>query len=358
MDSKQQYKVIGLMSGTSLDGVDMAFCVFTFTGVWEFTIEKADTIQYSSTWRKKLSEAHLLSAEKLIALDIEYGKFLGIQCKNFISNNKLNRVDFIASHGHTVFHQPNKGFTLQIGNGNAIHAVTKLPVVFDFRSLDVMHGGQGAPLVPIGDKFLFHDYDVCLNLGGIANLSCETKKARDAFDICFVNMGLNYLAGKAGKKFDRNGELSRKGEVNQKMMKQLDRVYSKTQEHRPSLGREFFEKNIQPVLDQNSISIHDRLRTFTESAAKEVLQSIVKMGKGKTVLCTGGGSFNSFFIYRLVELAGDDVTFVIPEEEIVKFKEALVFAFLGVLRVRDQVNCLKSVTGATQDSSSGLLAGF
>jgi len=170
MDSKQKYKVIGLMSGTSLDGVDIACCTFSFKKRWTFTIEKAETIRYSSSWLKKLKEAHQLSAENLAELDHAYGNFLGAICKSFMSKNKIKGIDFISSHGHTIFHQPEKGFTLQIGNGNAIHAATDLPVIYDFRSLDVARGGQGAPLVPIGDKFLFDDYDVCLNLGGIANL--------------------------------------------------------------------------------------------------------------------------------------------------------------------------------------------
>jgi len=358
MDSKQEYKVIGLMSGTSLDGVDVASCVFSEKDTWQFVIEKSETIQYSASWRKKLAEAHTLTAEKLVALDVAYGKFLGSVCRDFIVRYKIRRVDFIASHGHTVFHQPENGFTFQIGNGNALHAAAGLPVVYDFRSLDVMLGGHGAPLVPIGDKLLFGEYDACLNLGGIANVSMEGKKGREAFDICFANLGLNHLSHQAGKKYDHNGALSEKGELNAKMLNQLDRVYSKIRTSRPSLGREFFEKHIQPILDQNKIPLHDRLRTFTESSAREIVESILKSGKQKTVLCTGGGAFNTFFIYRLIELCDDRTILIIPDEEIVKFKEALVFAFLGVLRVQNKVNCLKNVTGAKKDSSGGVTIGF
>lgn len=345
------------MSGTSLDGVDIACCTFSFRKNWSFTIDKAETIQYSTSWLKKLREAHQLSSEKLAELDSAYGNFLGTLCSNFIRKNKIKGIDFISSHGHTIFHQPEKGFTLQIGNGNAIHAASGLPVIYDFRSLDVAHGGQGAPLVPIGDKFLFNEYDVCLNLGGIANLSLNKKKDRIAFDICYTNMGLNYLANKAEKKFDMNGALSSNGEVNQKMLSDLDRVYSKLKLKRPSLGREFFEKYIQPILDRDNISLEDRLRTFTESTAKEIAEVILKSGKKGTVLCTGGGTLNSFLMYRLIENCGDDATLVIPEKEVIDFKEAIVFAFLGVLRSRNEINCLKSVTGATQSSSSGVIVG-
>ncbi len=358
MDSKQKYKVIGLMSGTSLDGLDIACCTFSYKEQWKFTIEKAETLSYSANWLKKLKEAHILSAEKLAELDNSYGKFLGECCRDLVKKHKIRNIDFISSHGHTVFHQPEKGFTLQIGNGNAIHAASGLPVIYDFRSLDVAHGGQGAPLVPIGDKLLFNEYDVCLNLGGIANVSLTQKKERIAFDVCYMNMGLNHLANKANKKYDHNGALASSGEVSRKMLGELDRVYSKVKLNRPSLAREFFEVQIQPILDREDFSIRDRLATFTESAAKKITEAILESKRKVSVLCTGGGTFNSFLMYRLVELCGDDVMFIIPENEVVNFKEALVFAFLGVLRVRGEVNCLKSVTGASKDSSSGVTIGF
>ncbi len=346
------------MSGTSLDGVDIACCTFTHNQGWTFTIDRAETVAYPTAWRKKLSEAHTLPAEKLIALDVAYGKYLGELCSTFIKQHKIRGVHFIASHGHTIFHQPKNGFTLQIGNGNAIHAVTNLPVICDFRSLDVIKGGQGAPLVPAGDALLFSEYDMCLNLGGIANLSLEHKKNRTAFDVCYVNMGLNYLAQQAGKKYDTAGSMASDGEVNAVLLKKLDKVYAKIKTKRPSLGREFFEKEIQPLLADKKIPIHDKLRTFTESSAKEITAALLESGKNKTVLCTGGGVFNSFLIYRMIELCGDDATLVIPDIEIINFKEALVFAFLGVLRIRNEANCLKSVTGATQNSSSGVMIGF
>lgn len=346
------------MSGTSLDGVDIACCTFSFKKRWTFTIEKAETVRYSGEWFKKLKDAHTLAAQQLLELDHAYGKFLGMLCKNFIKKNSIKKVDFISSHGHTIFHQPEKGFTLQIGNGNDINTVTGLPVISDFRSLDVANGGQGAPLVPIGDKHLFSDYDICLNLGGIANLSYDLKKQRIAFDVCYVNMGLNYLTEKIGKKYDEGGELASSGELNSELLSRLNAAYSTTQKKRPALAREFFEQKIQPLLDQEKISVPDRLRTFTESIAQQLSDVILNSRKNATVLCTGGGSFNSFLMYRLVEHCGDGATLVIPEKEIVDFKEAIVFAFLGVLRSRNQINCLKSVTGAAQDSSSGVLVGL
>jgi len=346
------------MSGTSLDGLDIAYCQFNKKDSgWSYSIGKAVTIKYPAAWISKLSSAQKLSGEELIALDVAYGKFLGKACADFIGKNSL-KIDFIASHGHTVFHQPDKGFTFQLGSGQALHAASGRPVVYDFRSLDVLLGGEGAPLVPAGDKFLFSEYDVCLNLGGIANLSMDVKGKRIAYDVCFMNMGLNYLASKAGKKFDVNGAMAQEGEVNNSLWKALAKVYSGLRKKRPSLGREIFEKQIQPLLDNESISLNDRLRTFTESSAAEIASVILSSKEKAKVLCTGGGALNSFFILRLLELCGDHATLIIPEEDIVKFKEALVFAFLGILRVRGEVNCLQSVTHATRNSSSGLTIGL
>jgi anhydro-N-acetylmuramic acid kinase len=358
MKTSGKYNVLGLMSGTSLDGLDIACCTFKQTrSGWEYSIEKAMTVKYPSAWHQKLSTAHLISGEELMALDAEYGKYLGNVCAKFLSLHKFN-VDFISSHGHTIFHQPPKGFTYQVGNGNIIHAITGLPVVYDFRSLDVALGGEGAPLVPAGDKFLFSDYDVCLNLGGIANMSTEIRNSRNAFDICFCNMALNYLSSKLGKEFDDDGKIAAQGDVNESMLAKLKKIYLTMSEKRPSLGREIFEKQIQPLLDQSSVSIEDKLTTVTESSAYEIVRAILELKKNPSVLCTGGGAFNSFLIARMLHHAGDDASLIIPDENVIKFKEALVFSFLGLLKVLGEVNSLKSVTHASRDSSSGVMVGF
>ena len=355
--SANKFSVIGLMSGTSLDGLDVAYCTFEKRAKWTYGIQIAETIKYSAAWKKRLSAAHTLSGEELAYLDSVYGKYLGQVCSAFIRQHRLS-VDFISSHGHTVFHQPARGFTLQIGNGNAIHAVTDLPVVYDFRSLDVLLGGEGAPLVPVGDKLLFYNYDVCLNMGGIANISLDLKNDRVAFDVCFCNTPLNYLAKKAGKELDRDGALAKKGEVNESLLARLSRIYRDIKSKRPSLGREIFEKRFQPHLDRGDISLNDRLRTCVESTAREIVTSIKAFGKNRKVLCTGGGALNPLLIVSMLEHAGDDLTFILPDKEVINFKEALVFAFLGVLRATDDVNCLRSVTRASRDSSTGVLVGF
>jgi anhydro-N-acetylmuramic acid kinase len=360
IESVNNFKVLGLMSGTSLDGLDVAYCHFRKqANGWRYQLKVAETIPYARSWRKHLSTAQHMSAVELVSLDFAYGEYLGSVCRDFIRRHKL-RVDFIASHGHTIFHQPENGFTFQLGNGNALHAQSAIPVVFDFRSLDVQRGGEGAPLVPLGDALLFADFDVCLNLGGIANLSADVKGSRHAFDICFCNMALNFLMQSTGKQFDKGGRLSSRGSVNDGLKKDLDKVNAKWRSKRLSLGRELFERHVQPMLSGARIPVHDKLRTVTASIADEIADAFraVRRSKKSSVLCTGGGVFNTFLISELLERCGDDFTLILPEDDVIKFKEAIVFAFLGVRRVRQEINCFRSVTGATQDSSSGSMIGF
>lgn len=355
---KSKYKVIGLMSGTSLDGLDIAYCVFQKSASgWKYSIDHYATVKYSALWNAKLSSAHALNGEELMALDAAFGSYLGKATRDFIERHQL-KVDFVASHGHTVFHQPLKGFTTQIGNGYSLHAACGLPVVCDFRMQDVALGGEGAPLVPAGDKYLFQEFDVCLNLGGIANLSLDLKGKRYAFDICFCNMGLNYLAAEASRSYDKNGSMAADGTVNAALLKSLTKINAKFRLKRPSLGREIFDKQIAEVLKDEKVPLYDRLSTFTESIAMEICDAIKSYRREAKVLCTGGGAFNSFLITRMLHHGGDNLTFIIPEEEVIKFKEAMIFAFLGVLRVRNETNVLRSVTKATKDSSSGSLIGF
>jgi anhydro-N-acetylmuramic acid kinase len=354
---KNNFNVIGVMSGTSLDGLDIASCEFHKTGKhWSFLIQHASLTPYPARFRQRLSDANRTSAQDLMTLDADLGKFIGKACHKFIQTNGV-RPDFIASHGHTIFHQPHRGFTTQVGNGNAIHAAAGVPVICDFRSLDVMLGGQGAPLVPAGDRSLFADHDICLNMGGIANLSADVNGERKAFDICFCNMALNYLMNMTGKEFDKGGALSSTGEVNGRLLSDLQKIYRKWRTKRPSLGREQFDQFLKPLLDNKKIAMKDKLATATESAAMEIIAAAETM-KGKSMLCTGGGTFNSFLVSRILHHAGDNISIVIPEDDVVKFKEALVFAFLGILRFRGEMNCLRSVTGATRDSSAGVMIGF
>ncbi len=352
------YNIIGIMSGTSCDGVDLAYCKFRKSaGGWDFEILRAVTVSYDSVWVQRLQQAHTLTASELLRLHSTYGAYLGKLVKKFCDRYKLTKPDAVASHGHTIFHQPKRNFTFQLGNGYALHQACGFPVIWDFRSLDVALGGEGAPLVPVGDAMLFADYDVCLNMGGIANLSYDVRGKRKAFDICFVNMVLNYLAKQAGKTFDKNGELASQGEVNMLLLRKLRSVYNKLQNNRPSLSREGFEKQIKPLIDTTDISVSDKLATCVESIAEEIVKALPAGPKIK-VLCTGGGALNGFLMYRLLDHGHDRIQFIIPEPELINFKEAVVFAFLGVLRLRGEVNVLSSVTGARRDSCSGVVIGL
>ncbi len=359
MKSPGKYKVIGVMSGTSLDGLDLAYTEYYCANKrWKFRLLASYTKKYSVPWKQKLAYAHQLSGEQLTVLDSAYGLMIGRACKEFIRAHRIRQVDFISSHGHTVFHQPKKGFTLQIGNGNAIHATTGLPVINDFRSLDVLRGGEGAPLVPVGDHLLFADYDICLNLGGIANLSFIQNGNRIAFDVCFANMGLNYLAGKLNKSFDRNGHRAAKGKVDGLLLSRLNRFYTLQKKRKPSLGREGFEKWMQPLLDDESVLLSNRLRTWCEMIGHQIDQSIPPSRKKYRMIVTGGGALNQFLISVLQHRLTAKALVVVPERPVVEFKEAIIFGLLGVLRIRKEVNILKSVTHAAQDSSAGVTIGF
>lgn len=359
---KKTFRVLGLMSGTSLDGVDLAMCSFRKDGrEWSYRIESAVTIPYPAKWQNKLSHAHMLGAEDFVRLHSEYGRYLGSLVNDFRSRRRLGKPDALASHGHTIFHQPSSDapFNFQLGDGLAVHAVTGLPVIWDFRSLDVQLGGQGAPLVPIGDRLLFSDYTCCVNLGGISNISMERKRKRVAWDICFVNMVLNHIAQQTGKPFDRNGAMARRGTLIPELMTALEQLY-KNVNSRPSLGREDFERDILPLLKKGSVQ--DQARTFTEFAASQVADAIGEAPGGK-VLLTGGGTHNGFLLERIagnleVRLPRKKFTIDAADDRLIDFKEALIFAFLGVLRITGTPNALASVTGARRDSVCGQVVGL
>ena len=353
------------MSGTSLDGVDLAYCCFSKDDAdWKFEIRNAVTIGYGPEWKEKLSTLHLKDAVTFVKVNAEYGNFLGALVKEFIGKNKLS-VDFVSSHGHTIFHQPQNKFTSQIGDGAALSAVCRLPVVCDFRSKDVALGGQGAPLVPVGDKILFSEYDFCLNLGGIANVTspmtsppAPLQKERGegviAFDICPCNLVLNYLASLLGKEYDEDGKLAQQGKVNETLLKQLNSLSYYMKSFPKSLGREDIEKDFLPLINSFDSSTEDKLRTFCEHIAIQI-SKVAPPSELRTtnsqLLITGGGTFNTFLLSRIKELANAQTS--IPEKAIINYKEALIFAFLGVLRWQGEVNCLKSVTGASTDNIGG-----
>jgi len=355
MQDSSHYTAIGLMSGTSLDGLDIACCIFEHSdnGKWDYDCIATDTVGYPKETLALLKKATELSGEELSILDKNLGEWYGQQTKGFIEKHNL-KVDLIASHGHTIFHQPERKFTLQIGSGLAINLATKIRVINDFRSKDVALSGQGAPLVPIGDKLLFSDFDYCINLGGIANLSTDVDGKRIAYDIAPCNMVLNRLAGEINLKYDNLGENASEGKVIETLKAQLDEWLYYQKPYPKSLGYEHVSNDIFPLVDNQSFSTKDRLATFVAHLGYQIAQSISGK-KNARALITGGGAYNNFLIEQIKANIDDQIDLVVPSKEVVEFKEAIIFAFLGVLRSRKEINCLSSVTGASSDSSSGVI---
>lgn len=353
---KNKYSVVGLMSGTSLDGLDIVLCEFEWMdNRWNYNIHKATTVSYPDSLGSLLASAHLMTALDLAKLNVDLGRFFGMSVKDFSLNvgDDIN-IDFIASHGHTVFHNPQEGYTVQIGCLTTLAVVSGRKVVGDFRSLDVALGGQGAPLVPIGDKLLFSEYKACLNLGGFANVSMEVSGKRIAGDICPVNFVMNHYVNKIGLSFDDEGKLARSGAIHHTLLNKLENLLFYKEPFPKSLGREWVEDKVFPLIDSFSLSTKDILATYIEHVAIRInvdLENIVG-----EVLVTGGGTFNSFLFSRMEEKSS--CTFIKNDPQLIDFKEALIFAFLGVLKHRDEINVLASVTGAKRDSSSGVFVDY
>ncbi|HRH10723.1 MAG TPA: anhydro-N-acetylmuramic acid kinase [Bacteroidia bacterium] len=353
MEKSKKMKVLGIMSGTSLDGLDLALCEFNLTGKsYDYAVLKANTIPYSKEQKRKLSEIKNANAQQYFAMHHLFGKFIGTEVKKFLSENGLE-ADLISSHGHTVFHQPQHGFSSQLGCGATIAAITSTTTVCDFRSLDVVNGGQGAPLVPIGDKLLFGKHDACLNIGGIANISFDTNGERKAFDVCFANMALNYLAEKLDKPYDEGGKLAASGKADEFLLKELKTTLHI--EKKISLARERYENLLLPILAKYRITIEDKLATFCTYAG-EAIADVLNEFALKSVLVTGGGAYNEFLIDQIRTKYKGEI--ILPDNETIQFKEALIFAFLGYLRVNEKVNTLHTVTGAKSDTIGGAVYFF
>jgi anhydro-N-acetylmuramic acid kinase len=338
------------MSGTSLDGIDLAQLLFQISenGVWSFKILKSETIPYSLSWKEKLQEAISFSKEKIVVLDETYTRYLAKIISEFINKNKINNLDAVCSHGHTIWHQPENGITLQIGNLPILAKFIGHKVICDFRVQDVEMGGNGAPLVPIGDRLLFSKYDYCLNLGGFANISFEHQEKRIAYDVCPVNIVMNKYAELIGKPYDEDGEIAASGKLNSALLDQLNNLNYYKKSAPKSLGLEWVQDKIFPLLDDSENTAEDVLHTFVEHIAIQLANQFIE---GTCVLISGGGVYNKYLINRLKYYS--NVKIVMPSSEHIEYKEALIFGLLGVLKLRDENNCLSSVTGAIRDHSSG-----
>ena len=344
--------IIGVMSGTSLDGIDIAYVKISNTENYKFEILTATTVSYTKKWKLALKNGFHLKGEELTKLDADYGIFLGEIIQNFIKTNNITAIDYIASHGHTIYHNPEKNYTLQIGNGPYITSITGIKTICDFRSQDIALGGQGAPLVPIGDMLLFSEYDYCLNLGGFSNISLNENNQRIAFDICPVNIVLNHYVAPLNIDYDDKGIIASSGEIDLTLLNELNSLPFYNDSKPKSLGYEFIVETIIPIIDKYCLETKDILRTFVEHVAMQITRKVAS-NSSKNVFVAGGGAYNTFLINRIQSYTKTKL--IIPNDTIINYKEALVFALLGFLKDEGQNNCLKSVTGASKDHSSGII---
>lgn len=350
---KRMYTVVGVMSGTSCDGIDLAYCQFHISeeNKWSYSILEAQTIPYDPVWQTQLSESVLITPDDIHELNCSYTALLNEVILAFIQRHDLRGLDLICSHGHTVWHKPERGMTLQIGNLKSIADNMPCPVVCDFRTQDVALGGQGAPLVPIGDQMLFSDFEACLNLGGFANISHQESNGRTiAYDLCPFNIVLNNWAQKLGKDYDANGDFARSGSVNQEALRKLNALEYYDLMPPKSLGIEWVQSNIYPLYLAYSLKPEDWLATMATHMVGQIQKATQSFER---VLVTGGGAYNGFILDQLNESTPDK--FIVPDSSLIDYKEALIFGLLGVLRLRGEINCLSSVTGASRDHSSGVV---
>ena len=371
------YRALGLMSGSSLDGLDLCFThLHESSGKWEYEIVKADCYPYSPEWVERLQHATVLNARDYLLLHVDYGHYLGQLVNRFVEEKGIGyQVQLISSHGHTTFHMPANKMTGQLGDGASIAAETGINVVSDLRAMDLALGGQGAPIVPIGEKILLGNYAYFLNLGGIANISADLSKistpldltknapstplgVKVAFDVSPANRVLNLLANEIGKEYDEGGTLAQSGKLNESLLSELNALEYYQWPYPKSLANDFGTEVVYPIIKRSGVSVADGLRTMTEHVVIQIKSSIEKLnGTTSTeqqLLATGGGAFNKFLIRRLSELLSElNIVVVIPDENLIKYKEALIMALMGVLRWREENNVLSSVTGAVRDSIGG-----
>ena len=357
-------KVIGLMSGSSLDGVDIAFVDFKINGEQiNFELIKAETIEFSEVWQRRLRNLPKVDALAFSKTNTYFGHLLGEMVNDFISKHKID-VDFIASHGHTIFHYPDNRITVQIGDGAAIAAITGLPVINNFRTHDIAINGEGTPIAPIADKYLFPGYDFYLNIGGIANISCSIDGRFVAFDTGAANQILNELTHLIGLPYDEDGNIARDGTINRAILNKVNELPYHHQPYPKSLDNTWLQENILPIYLIEEDTIQNKLRTACEQLAQQVALSIQQIidkenlpVKPFRIFATGGGAFNNFLMERVGAVCNQHfpTEIIIPNPEIVEYKEALLMALMGVLRVENKVNVMRSVTGAKRDTIGGAI---
>jgi len=355
---KINWNIVGLMSGTSLDALDISYTTFLFNenaNTWSYILVSSQSIEIPIKLKDSIKNFDKLPLSSLLVLDKNFGRFLAESVNDFIEKNTIPKteIDAIASHGQTLLHQPQNGFTYQIGCGETISTLTGIPTINDFRTKDVVLGGQGAPLVPIGDSELFGESDSFLNLGGFSNISFKIDQSVLAYDICPTNLILNKLANKIGFDYDKSGLEAEKGIISSSLLQELNQLEYYIQKAPKSLGTEWIIENIDPIFEKfDSLSIKDQLRTFVEHIAIQIATQLNNYNL-KTVFCTGGGVFNDFLMTRINHFFNGEI--IIPSKEIIEFKESIIFGFLGALYLQGHTNILNSVTGSLRNSTGGVL---
>ncbi len=356
MADKKRYYLIGIMSGTSLDGLDVSFATYNLeNGRWSCHLSASKTYNYKPELAQRIQNAPKSTALELTRLDRDLGDFIGEKINTFIEEKNIDRqkIHAIASHGHTVFHQPEERLTLQIGCGTSISTTSSLPVINNFRLKDVRLNGQGAPLVPIGNRLLFDNENrIYLNIGGFANLSYYTKNKQLGYDLCPVNFVLNALCQKLELPYDLNGDIARSHEIDLPLLEKLNALSRYQILDKKALGSEWVEAKVMPLLETDKSSIKQKIATYTEHAAQQIVNYLHEI-KVNEVELSGGGTHNSFLVDRIANHFNGTV--ILPEKEIIDFKEALIFGFLGALYLDKQHNCLKEITQADRDSIGGIL---
>ena len=345
----KQFNIIGIMSGTSLDGIDIVYVNFKFEQYWKYELIHSNTYMYEKKWITLLQSVSQEKINSIKKIDVEYTKLLSDFIIGFIDEFSIKDIDFISSHGHTALHQPSKSLTYQIGNLPILAKYINQKVVCDFRVQDVKLGGQGAPLVPVGEQYLFPEYNTLINLGGFANITKRIKNNLIAYDICPINIVFNHLSRKMKLKYDEGGYIASTGNMNEDLYNHLQRLNYYKQDPPKSLGAEWVNIQIHSILkDFQDIPIKDLMNTFSNHFAFQIVKNIKDQDK---VLITGGGAYNDYLIERIKNLTSSKIT--IPDPKIIEYKEALIFSFLGLLRVLEINNCYSSVTGAKKDHCSG-----
>lgn len=362
------YHILGLMSGSSLDGLDLAYCRLEWkdNAITAWEILQAETLPFSELWQRRLANLPQQDALIFAKTHTYFGHYTAELVQKFLDKHNVQQLDAIASHGHTVFHDPSRHLTAQIGDGAALAAKTGYTAICDFRTQDVALNGEGAPLAPLVEQHLLGGYDFYLNLGGIANVSAPVTDERwVAFDCCPANQVLNSLAQELGAPYDDAGAWAREGQVLPDLLTQVAQFEFYHQPYPKSLGNGWIQQEVLPLYKTATGSWQDKLATACEHTAINIataLQQIIEQEQllptsTFRVLTTGGGALNDYLMECIQAYCERSYTIEIhrPCEELIIYKEALLMALLGVLRLEGQPNSLTSVTGAQRNTVNGAI---